>query len=78
LVAHKRDDVILSDHRLFLATRPGAGTPNGTGGQIANRVRGVVAGVYRLTVSGVTVTHQHGDTSLSSTEYVKPLFSGQP
>jgi hypothetical protein len=58
-----------------LLTRVGAGTPNGTGGQITNRVPGVVRGAYRLTVSGGTLAHQHGDTSLSSTEYVKSLFS---
>jgi hypothetical protein len=68
------DKVILID-RGTLWTRKGAGTPNGTGGQILNRVPGVVRGVYRLTVSGGTLAHQHGDTSLPSTEYVKSLFS---
>lgn len=58
-----------------LATRPGAGTPNGAGGQIPGRVPGSVHGVYHLTVSGGTLAHQHGDTSLSSTDYVKSLFS---
>lgn len=58
-----------------LWTRTGAGTPNGTGGQIEHRVPGVVRGLYALTVSGGTLAHQHGDTSLSSTEYVKSLFS---
>jgi hypothetical protein len=58
-----------------LWTRKGAGTPNGTGGQILNRVPGVVRGVYHLTVSGGQLAHQHGDTSASSTEYVKSLFS---
>jgi hypothetical protein len=58
-----------------LWTRTGAGTPNGTGGQIAHRVPGMVQGVYSLTVSGGTLAHRHGDTSLSSTEYVKSLFS---
>ncbi|MGH3373193.1 MAG: hypothetical protein ACRDP6_00495 [Actinoallomurus sp.] len=58
-----------------LATRTGAGTPNGTGGQITRRVPGVVHGTYHLTVSGGQLAHQHGDTTLSSTEYVKSLFT---
>lgn len=66
--------VILVD-KGTLKTRTGAGTPNGTGGQILNAVPGVVRGIYHLTVSGGTLAHQHGDTSLSSTEYVKSLFS---
>jgi hypothetical protein len=68
------DKVTLID-KGTLWTRTGAGTPNGTGGQIENRVVGVVHGLYTLTVSGGTLAHQHGDTSLSSTEYVKSLFS---
>lgn len=68
------DKVTLVD-RGTLTTRPGAGTPNGTGGQIANRVPGVVRGVYHLTVTGGTLAHEHGDTAASSTEYVKSLFS---
>jgi hypothetical protein len=66
--------VLLVD-RGTLQTRPGAGTPNGTGGQIADRVPGSVYGVYHLTVSGGTPAHDHGNTSASSTEYVKSLFS---
>jgi hypothetical protein len=58
-----------------LWTRPGAGTPNGTGGQILARVPGTVRGIYRLTATGGALAHQHGDTSLSSTDYVKSLFS---
>jgi hypothetical protein len=68
------DKVVLVDKGTLL-TRTGAGTPNGIGGQILGRVPGVVRGVYHLTVSGGTLAHQHGDTSLSSTEYVKSLFS---
>lgn len=58
-----------------LWTREGAGTPNGTGGQILHRVRGVVYGIYSLTATGGTLAHDHGDTSASSTDYVKSLFS---
>lgn len=58
-----------------LWTRPGAGTPNGAGGTIAHRVHGTVHGTYALTVTGGTLAHRHGDTSLSSTAYVKSLFS---
>jgi hypothetical protein len=58
-----------------LWTRTGAGTPNGTGGQILNHVPGVVYGIYSLTATGGTLAHDHGDTSASSTEYVKSLFS---
>lgn len=58
-----------------LWTKPGAGTPNGTGGTIAHRVHGTVHGTYALTVTGGTLAHRHGDTSLSSTAYVKSLFS---
>ncbi|MGH3375952.1 MAG: hypothetical protein ACRDP6_14535 [Actinoallomurus sp.] len=58
-----------------LLTRTGAGTPNGTGGTIEHRVAGTVHGEYALTVTGGTLAHRHGDTSLSSTDYVKSLFS---
>lgn len=58
-----------------LWTRPGAGTPNGTGGQIAHRVRGTVHGTYTLTVSGGKLARRHGDVTASSTDYVKSLFS---
>jgi hypothetical protein len=58
-----------------LWTRKDAGTPNGTGGQILNHVPGVVYGIYSLTATGGTFAHNHGDTSASSTEYVKSLFS---
>ena len=58
-----------------LWTRAGAGTPNGTGGSISHRVPGVVRGTYSLTVTGGTLAHRHGDVTLSSTEYVKSLFS---
>lgn len=58
-----------------LWTRPGAGSPNGTGAPIAHRVPGKVFGTYWLTASGGTLAHKHGDVSLSSTEYVKSLFS---
>jgi hypothetical protein len=68
------DKVVLVD-KGTLRTRVGAGTPNGTGGQITDRVPGVVRGIYRLTVAGGTLAHQHGDTSASSTDYVKSLFS---
>jgi hypothetical protein len=68
------DQVILVD-KGTLWTRTGAGTPNGTGGQITDRVPGIVRGVYHLTVSGGQLAHEHGDTSASSTEYVKSLFS---
>ncbi len=57
-----------------LWTRPGAGAPNGTGGQIRHRVRGTVHGTYSLTVTGAKLARRHGDTSLSSTDYVKSLF----
>jgi hypothetical protein len=58
-----------------LWTRTGGGTPNGTGGQIGHRVPGVVKGLYTLTISDGTLAHRHGDTSLSSTEYVRSLFT---
>jgi hypothetical protein len=58
-----------------LWTRPGAGAPAGVGGQITHRVRGNVHGAYALTVSGGHLAHRHGDTSLSSTDYVRSLFS---
>jgi hypothetical protein len=59
-----------------LRTIKGAGTPNGTGGQILNRVPGFVAGIYSLKATGGTLAVPvHRDTSLSSTEYVKSLFS---
>jgi hypothetical protein len=58
-----------------LRTIKGAGTPNGTGGQILNRVPGVVYGIYSLKATGGKLVNKHGDTSLSSTEYVKSLFS---
>lgn len=67
-------DVTLTDSG-HLWTRPGAGSPNGSGTSIANRVPGVVAGRYSLTVTGGTLTHQHGNTAVSSTEYVRSLFS---
>lgn len=58
-----------------LWTITGAGTPNGTGGQITHRVPGRAHGTYSLTVTGGTPAHRHGNTSLSSTDYVKSLFS---
>jgi hypothetical protein len=58
-----------------LWTRPGAGSPNGVGGQILNRVPGKVYGLYTLHATGGKLVNHHGDTSLSSTEYVKSLFS---
>jgi hypothetical protein len=58
-----------------LRTIKGAGTPNGTGGQILNRVRGGVYGTYTLTATGGKFVNHHGDVSASSTEYVKSLFS---
>lgn len=58
-----------------LWTRTGAGTPNGSGGQIAHRVPGKVHGVYLLTVTGGQLAHRHGDVTQSSTGYVKSLFS---
>ena len=67
-------DITLTD-KGRLRTIKGAGTPNGTGGQILNRVPGVVYGLYSLTATDGTPTGKHGDTSLSSTEYVKSLFS---
>jgi hypothetical protein len=67
-------DITLTD-KGRLRTIKGAGTPNGTGGQILNRVPGVVYGLYSLTATGGTPTGKHGDTSLSSTEYVKSLFT---
>lgn len=58
-----------------LWTRVGAGTPAGTGGQIAHRVAGTVHGSYSLAVTGGTLARRHGDTSVSSTDYVRSLFS---
>lgn len=58
-----------------LWTRTGAGTPNGTGGQIAHRVPGKVRGTYSLTVSGGTFTRKHRNVAGSSTEYVTSLFT---
>ena len=58
-----------------LWTRPGAGSPNGTGAVIANRIPGIVFGTYWLTATGGTLEHRHGDVSASSTDYVKSLFS---
>jgi hypothetical protein len=58
-----------------LRTRPGAGTPNGTGGTIAHRVPGRVHGVYGLTVVGELAVPKQRDTTLSSTEYVRQLFA---
>lgn len=68
-------DVTLIDNgRLW--TRTGAGTPNGTGGQIAHRVGGRVHGKYSLTVTGGTFTRKHRNTAGGSTDYVKSLFDG--
>ncbi|MCW2948409.1 MAG: hypothetical protein JWR24_5126 [Actinoallomurus sp.] len=59
-----------------LWTRTGAGTPNGTGGQITRRVRGLVHGVYDLTATGALKSASpHGDVTASSTDYVKSLFT---
>jgi hypothetical protein len=58
-----------------LTTIKGAGTPNGTGGQILNSVPGAVVGHYTLTYTGGNPTCHNGNTSLSSTEYVKSLFT---
>jgi hypothetical protein len=66
--------VLISDDGT-LRTRVGAGTPNGTGGQITHRVPGTVHGVYGLAVDGELAIPAHRDTSLSSTEYVKSLFA---
>lgn len=65
--------VLLTDDGT-LRTRKGAGTPNGTGGQISHRVPGTVHGVYGLKVVGELAVPAHRDTSLSSTEYVAQLF----
>lgn len=59
-----------------LFTRPGAGTPNGTGGHISRRVGGSVNGTYHLTVTGGTFTRSHRNVAGSSTEYVRSLFNG--
>jgi hypothetical protein len=66
--------VLLTDDGT-LRTRVGAGTPNGTGGQIGHRVPGKVHGVYGLTVVGELAVPAHRDTSLSSTAYVTSLFA---
>lgn len=66
--------VTLVDHGT-LRTRPGAGTPNGTGGQIEHAVPGTVSGVYHLTVDGQLAVPAHRDTTLSSTAYVQQLFA---
>lgn len=58
-----------------LWTIQGAGTPNGTGGQITHRVHGTVHGTYSLTVTGGTFTRAHRNVAGSSTEYVTSLFS---
>lgn len=58
-----------------LKTRVGAGTPNGTGGTIANAVPGKVEGVYGLTVKGQLSIPLPRDTTLSSTAYVAQLFA---
>lgn len=58
-----------------LWTRVGAGTPNGTGGQISHRVPGKVRGRYSLTVTGGTFTRSHRNVAGSSTEYVTSLFT---
>lgn len=61
-----------------LWTRKGAGSPNGTGAPIAHRVHGKVAGVYDLTVNAVDFTPAGRDVSLSSTAYVRSMFTGKP
>ena len=66
-------EVLLTDDGT-LSTRPGAGTPNGTGGTIAHRVTGTVHGVYGLKVTGELAVPAQRDTTLSSTEYVRQLF----
>jgi hypothetical protein len=58
-----------------LWTRPGAGTPNGAGGQIARRAKGAVDGTYTLTATGGKLAHRHGNTTAGGTDYVKSLFS---
>jgi hypothetical protein len=58
-----------------LKTRPGAGTPNGTGGTIAAAVPGKVVGIYRLTVHGQLDVPKQRDTSVGSTAYVQQLFT---
>lgn len=58
-----------------LKTRPGAGTPNGTGGQISHGVPGTVTGIYHLTVNGQLAVPDHRDTTKGSTDYVTSLFA---
>jgi hypothetical protein len=57
-----------------LKTKLGGGTPNGTGGQITNRVPGWVAGEYHLRATG-HLLKTHGATTLSTGDFIKSLFS---
>jgi hypothetical protein len=60
-----------------LWTRAGAGSPNGTGAPIENRVGGTMAGFDTVTIDGGSFAPPtHRDTSLSSMDYVKSLFDG--
>lgn len=68
-------DAVTLEDKGSMWTRIGAGSPNGSGGQIGHRVKGSVHGVYHLTATGGQLAHCHGDTSLSTSDYIKSLFT---